>query len=80
MTDEKQKLQFALGKNNMKHILIGVGLIILGFVLMSGGGSDDPAHFSEEIFNFRRITLAPIVSMAGFLWIILAIMKKPSQQ
>lgn len=52
---------------NYKWMLIGVGIVILGFVLMSGGGSDDPNVFlSEEIFSWRRISLAPFVVLVGF--------------
>ncbi|MDD4032529.1 MAG: DUF3098 domain-containing protein [Bacteroidales bacterium] len=80
MLDEKQNFQFAVGKENLIHILIGVGLVALGFILMSGGGSDDPALYSEKIFSFRRITLAPVICMAGFLWILVAIMKKPRHE
>jgi len=51
-----------------------VCLLIVGFVLMSGGGSDDPNSFNDAIFSFRRITLAPIIilsSYAGLIWLIL---------
>lgn len=69
---------FALGKENYKLMLIGLGIIFVGFLLMMGGGSDNPAVFNPEVFSFRRITLAPIVVLAGFLFEIYAIMKKPS--
>ena len=72
---------FALGKENPKLMLIGLGIIILGFVLMTGGRSDDPNVFNKEIiFSFRRITLAPLVVMFGFLFEIYAIMKKPKSE
>ena len=71
---------FALGKENYKLMLIGFFIIILGFILMIGGGSDDPNVFNPEIFSFRRITLAPIVILGGFLFEIYAIMKKPVEQ
>ena len=61
-------------------MLIGLGIIILGFILMSGGGSDDPNVFNEAMFNFRRITLAPILVLAGFGFEIYAIMKKPKNK
>ncbi|WP_418421193.1 DUF3098 domain-containing protein [Alistipes indistinctus] len=63
-----------------KLMLIGLGIIILGFILMSGGGSDDPNVFNEAMFNFRRITLAPILVLAGFGFEIYAIMKKPKNK
>ncbi len=64
--------------NKQNYILLIVGLVIeiIGFILMSGGGSEDPAVFSEEIFSFRRITLAPIVVVIGLILCGYAIMKK----
>lgn len=69
--------EFAFGKQNYKLLLIGLVLILVGFLLMIGGGSDDPNVFSDKIFNFRRITLAPILVLAGYVVEIYAIMKKP---
>ncbi len=74
-----EKPEFALGKENYKLLLIGFAIIVLGFILMVGGGSEDPTAFSEDIFSFRRITLAPIVVLAGFVFEIYAIMKKPKE-
>lgn len=68
---------FPLGKENYKLILIGLGIIVFGFILMIGGGSDDPNVFDESIFSFTRITLAPLVVLFGFIFQIYAIMKKP---
>ena len=68
---------FAFGKENYILMLTGVVLIILGFILMTGGGSKDPNVFNEEMFNFRRLTLAPILILIGFAVEIVAIMKKP---
>ncbi|HLN20021.1 MAG TPA: DUF3098 domain-containing protein [Bacteroidales bacterium] len=76
-SDNKLKPDFALGKENYKLLAIGFAIIIAGFLLMLGGKSDDPNKFSEEIFSFRRITLAPLVVLAGFVFEIWAIMKKP---
>ena len=60
------------------YILIGgIILIALGYILMIGGGSDDPNVFNPEIFNFQRITLAPMVCLAGFITILVAIMWRP---
>jgi len=75
--ENKGKLNFALGPENYKLLAIGFGIIVLGFLLMLGGKSEDPSVFSEEIFSFRRITLAPIIVLAGFIFEIWAIMKKP---
>ncbi len=71
---------FALGKENYRLMAIGFGIIILGFILMIGGGSDDPNVFDPDIFSFRRITLAPLVLLFGFLFEIYAIMKKPKDR
>jgi len=68
---------FALGKENYLLMLAGIGLIILGFILMTGGGSKDPNVFNEEMFSFRRITFAPILILIGFGVEIVAIMKRP---
>jgi hypothetical protein len=71
------KGNFALGAENYKLLAIGFAIIVLGFLLMIGGKSDSPDKFSENIFSFRRVTLAPIVVIAGFVFEIWAIMKKP---
>jgi hypothetical protein len=67
--------RFALGKENFKLMAIGFVVIILGFILMVGGHSDDPNVFNYDIFSFRRITLAPLILLAGFVFEIYAIMK-----
>ena len=86
--DQKSKIKnqklstdvdFAIGKENFKYIAIGVGILIIGFLLMSGGKTDDPNVFNPEIFSFRRITLAPIIVVGGFAFIGWAIMKKPKE-
>ena len=75
--ENKEKLNFALGSENYKLLAIGFVIIIIGFLLMLGGKSESPDKFSETIFSFRRITLAPIVVLSGFIFEIWAIMKKP---
>ena len=69
--------EFAFSKKN--YIFMGLGglLIIFGLILLSGGGSEDPAVFSEEIFNFQRMNIAPVVMLAGFILEIYAIMYRP---
>ncbi|MFV0522359.1 MAG: DUF3098 domain-containing protein [Mangrovibacterium sp.] len=79
-SNENNNISFALTKENYKLLAIGFAIIIIGFLLMIGGKSDDPSQFNPEIFNFRRITLAPIVVLLGFLFEIYAIMKKPSKK
>jgi hypothetical protein len=76
--EEMVKNNFALSKQNYVLMLIGLGIILLGYFLMAGGKSTDPNVFNEEeLYSFRRITLAPIVIVAGFIFEIYAIMKKP---
>ena len=68
--------KMALGKKNLAMMAIGVAIIVLGFVLMAGGGSDDPNVFNYEMFSFRRITLAPLLVIGGFAFEIYAIIQK----
>ena len=77
--ENKPQHEFLFEKVNYKILLIGIAVITLGFILMSGGGSDDPAVFSEDIFNFRRIRLAPTTVLIGFGITIYAILKNPKK-
>jgi hypothetical protein len=70
-------ITFAFTKQNYRLLIIGIVVITLGFLLMIGGGSDDPNVFSDRIFSFRRMTLAPILILAGYIIEIFAIMKRP---
>jgi hypothetical protein len=78
--DSKERPDFALGPENYKLLAIGFVIIVIGFLLMIGGKSDSPDKFSNEIFSFRRITLAPIVVLVGFAFEIWAIMKRPKNK
>ncbi len=77
--ENEPRFQFALSKENYILLAIGFVIILIGFLLMMGGRSDDPNVFNEGIFSFRRITLAPLVVLLGFIFEIYAIMKKPSE-
>ena len=79
-TSSENKGGFPIPVGSYKMILIGFGIVVLGFILMMGGGSDDPNVFNYEIFSFRRITLAPIVVMSGFGFVVWAIMRKPEKK
>jgi hypothetical protein len=74
-TAENQKVM-PFGKMNYILVIVGIALIALGFILMIGGGSSDPDVFNEQMFNFRRLTLAPILVLAGFVVEIVAIFWK----
>lgn len=76
---EQNKKEFLFDKVNYKILLIGIGVIALGFMLMAGGGSNDPNVFNEAIFNFRRIRLAPTTVLIGFGITIYAILKNPKK-
>ena len=71
------KKRFAFGRRNYKFMFIGISIITLGFLLMSGGGNDDPNVFNEEIYNFRRIRLAPALVIIGFAVEVYAILTNP---
>ena len=73
--DDNKKMPF--GRDNYLWVLIGIAFLLVGFILMIGGGSDNPDVFNEAIFSFRRLTLAPILVLIGFGIEIYAIMKKP---
>jgi hypothetical protein len=73
--NEQQPQEFLFDTINYKILLIGIAVIVFGFILMSGGGSDDPKVFNEEIFNFRRIRLAPTLVLIGFGITIYSILK-----
>ena len=74
--EQHLKQEFLFDNINYKILLIGIGVIVLGFILMSGGGSDNPNVFNEEVFSFRRIRLAPTTVLIGFGITIYSIFKK----
>lgn len=78
MKNEENKPEFLFDKVNYKILLIGLAIIAIGFILMTGGGTEDPNTFDEEaLFSFRRIRLAPTVVLSGFGVTIYSIMKNP---
>jgi hypothetical protein len=73
-----KKEGFAFGRENYILLVAGIITILIGYFLMAGGGTDNPNEFNaEELFHPRRITVAPIVILLGFVVIVVAIMKKP---
>lgn len=71
-----QKNEFLFGKKNYIIMLIGIAFITVGFIFMSGGGSDNPAVFNEEIYDWERIRLAPTLVITGLIIEIYAIFAK----
>ena len=74
--EKNTKENFLFGKKNYLLMLVGLIIIAVGFILMAGGGSDDPNYFNEDIYNFRRIRLAPTLVILGLAFEIYAIMAK----
>lgn len=74
------KSEFIFGRKNYKFMLIGVGFIALGFILMAGGGSDDPNVYNDAIFSWRRIRLAPTLILIGFGIEVFAILLNPNKE
>jgi TRAP-type C4-dicarboxylate transport system permease small subunit len=74
--NDKSDEKMPLTMRNYVLMLVGVALIVVGFILMSGGTKATPEEFSYDIFSWRRITLAPILVVGGFLFEIYAILKR----
>lgn len=73
---QEQNGTASLDRRSWMIILAGFGVTVIGFVLMAGGASDDPEVFNPEVFSFRRITLAPLLVMAGYVTGILGILMR----
>ena len=79
LKNEQEEVKMPFGRDNYLWVIIGLAFLLIGFILMIGGGSDNPDVFNEAIFNFRRLTLAPILVLIGFGIQIYAIMKRPKK-
>nr|WP_297786234.1 DUF3098 domain-containing protein [uncultured Allomuricauda sp.] len=77
---QKPNKEFVFQKKNYLFLFIGIAFIALGFILMSGGGSDDPEVFNPEIYNFRRIRLAPTLILIGLGIQVYAILLNPNKK
>ena len=77
---ENAKKRFVFEKKNYQYRIIGVVFIALGFILMAGGGSDDPNVFNPDIYGWRRIRLAPALILIGFGFQVYAILLNPSKE
>ncbi len=73
------KPEFLFGKRNYTIMLIGIAFLAIGFILMAGGGSDDPNVFNPEIYNWRRIRLAPTLVIIGIAIEIYAVLANPKK-
>ena len=80
MNNENPKKEFLFNNRNYRFLLLSIVLIAIGFILMAGGGSEDPNVFNPEIFNFRRIRLAPTIVLSGFGLAIYAILMPPKKK
>jgi uncharacterized membrane protein len=76
----KKKESFVFSRLNYQLLIAGLVVIFIGFLLMAGGGSDDPMKFDEGIFSFRRITFGPVVVLIGFIIEGVAIMYRPKSK
>lgn len=72
-----EKAVLSFGKSNYTFMLIGAALVAIGMLLMVGGASDDPNKMSDKIFDFQRLTLAPIVIITGYVVVLFSIINKP---
>ena len=79
MSDQSPKKEFLFSKRNYRFLLLSLAVIALGFIIMAGGGSEDPNVFNPEIFNFHRIRLAPTIVLMGFGLAIYAILMPPKK-
>ncbi|MEQ5790247.1 DUF3098 domain-containing protein [Muricauda sp. NFXS6] len=77
---KKPPKEFVFQKKNYLFLFIGIAFIALGYILMSGGGSDDPEVFNPEIYNFRRIRLAPTLILIGLGIQVYAILLNPNKK
>ena len=80
MKKKYSEKKILLGKSNYTLLFISISIITIGFILMSGGGSNNPDYFNDEIFNFRRIRLAPTIVLIGFGVAVLSIFINPDHK
>lgn len=71
---------FAMTAKGIRLMLAGLAVIVAGFILLAGGGVNDPAVFNYDMFDFRRLVAAPIVMLCGIIIVIAAIMRRPDRE
>jgi len=74
---EPAKFDFAFGRENYIIMLVGLVVLFIGYLIMIGGSPDDPTAYSDQIFNTRRLVIAPLTLLIGLIIEIYAIMRKP---
>ena len=79
MEQNKENPKMAMTVSGLKALLVGLLVMVSGYILMSGGGSDDPQVFNYAMFDFRRLVLAPVAIVSGIVVIIVAIIRKPKE-
>lgn len=78
---ERQRKEFPFTGRNYMYLAIGVVVVFIGFLLMIGGNDNDPTKFNpDELFSFRRITLAPLTVLLGYTIVLIGILKKPKDR
>ena len=77
--ETKPMIDFPFGKENYMLMIVGLVIVFIGFALMAGGGSEDPAVWDPSIFSTMRITIAPILVIAGLVVEVFAITKKSKE-
>lgn len=77
--EAKKEVGFIFEKKNYTFMMIGIAFIAIGFIVMMGGGSDDPNVFNPEIYSWRRIRLAPALILIGFGIEVYAILLNPTK-
>lgn len=78
--DKKIEDKMPMDKKSLYVMLAGLGLMVLGYILMSGGGVTDPQVFNYDMFSFRRIVLAPLLLIAGIVTIVVSIIRLPKEK
>ena len=83
MEDKKlsnnQESSMPMGRQNIILLAVGFLVMVLGYILMMGGGSDNPEVFNYDMFDARRLVIAPLTILAGIVLVVVAIMKKPKK-
>lgn len=80
MKEKKDNSKMPMGRKNIVLLAVGFLIMVLGYILMTGGGSDNPEVFSYEMFDARRLVIAPLLILIGIVVEVVAIMKRPKNE